>query len=461
MKNLRKLAHSVDAVEDQLPLTALAWDVTSDALYYSFGPSETEAFISVKTVASGKFDHENARTLVSSWDSPSPLPGLEVDQILSLHYLSHIDSICLILAGGDIVLVHNGDNEGEKVRIVGSVDAGITAACWSPDDEVLALATRENTLILMTVDFESIAVAEFDPNDEKLSKQVSVGWGKAETQFKGKQARALRDPTMPETVDSGTLSPCDSKRVNITWRGDGAFLAVNSIEDNRRRIIRVFSREGLLDSVSEPVDGLEGALSWRPAGNLIASIQRSAESVKVVFFERNGLRHGDFTLRLTSEEQKTWASSIDLAWNIDSTVLSVAFKDRVQLWTMGNYHYYLKQEILIDDLDTSLHAVNVVWHPEEPLKLGILGFDGARSPDDAEDGSEDGKLKGKVHVVTLAFDTAHGPTAEPADLGLVAVVDGSKSTYHEIYLMWRLISFRCSETHTLQACHYPTPNGPA
>ena len=44
------------------------------------------------------------------------------------------------------------------------------------------------------------------------------------------------------------------------------------------------------------VPGLEQSLAWRPAGNLIASTQRLPHRHDVVFFERNGLRHGEFTL---------------------------------------------------------------------------------------------------------------------------------------------------------------------
>ena len=146
---------------------------------------------------------------------------------------------------------------------------------------------------------------------------------------------------MPEYVDEGLKSEFDKGQVTISWRGDGAFVAVNSIEDKSRRMVRIFSREGVLESVTEPVDGLEGALSWRPAGNLLAGIQRKQNEVNVVFFERNGLRHGQFPLRLTAEDAQTWGAQIQLHWNTDSSVLAVIFNDRVQLWTMGNYHYYL------------------------------------------------------------------------------------------------------------------------
>lgn len=220
----------------------------------------------------------------------------------------------------------------------------------------------------MSRSFEGITDVAMTSEDLKASNHVSVGWGKKETQFKGKGAKALRDPTMPEKTDAGVLSPNDHSSATITWRGDGAYLAISTIEASSRRLIRVYSREGILDSVSEPVDGLEGALSWRPAGNLIAGIQRFEDHVDVVFFERNGLRHGQFSLRLAPDELTSIGKHIELSWNSDSTVLAVIMTGCTQLWTMGNYHWYLKQEIRTE-LTAPLLSSPLIWHPEKPLRL--------------------------------------------------------------------------------------------
>ena len=105
---------------------------------------------------------------------------------------------CLVLAGGDIVVVREETLAGEdRIEIVGSVDAGITAAKWSPDEELLAITTKADTVVFMSRSFEGITDVAMTAEDLKASKHVSVGWGKKETQFKGKGAKALRDPTMP------------------------------------------------------------------------------------------------------------------------------------------------------------------------------------------------------------------------------------------------------------------------
>lgn len=374
MRNLKNVRLSEVKLHAGLPLTATAWDPSSDAVICAFGPAKDNAVLELKRKpqdgAQGGCPRPEDFELIASWDAPCPLPDLECDRILSLQYFADNLTACLVLEGGDIVVVREDPQPGEdKIEIVGSVDVGITAAAWSPDEELLAITTRANNLLYMTRDFEGVADVPFTPDDLKASRHVSVGWGKKETQFHGKRAKALRDPTMPEKVDEGQLSAHDAGDTTISWRGDGAFVAINSVEPGVRRVIRVYSREGALDSVSEPVDGLEGALSWRPAGNLIAGIQRLEDRIDVVFFERNGLRHGQFQLRLSGEDRDSWASAINLNWNLDSTVLAVQFKDRLQLWTMGNYHYYLKQELPIAIDSGNERPFAFKWHQEKALRF--------------------------------------------------------------------------------------------
>jgi elongator complex protein 1 len=372
MRNLKIVGRSLlrFSGDEPLPLTATAWDAASNALVCAFGPSQSRATIEVKRLHYARNGVEEKLESIASWDAPCPLPSLTHDSILSLHHFADTSTSCLILAGGDIVLVReNPTSTEELVEIVGSVDAGISAAAWSPDEELLAITTQADTLLLMSRDIENIASINLTPEDVNVSSHVSVGWGKKETQFKGKRARALQDPTVPESIDEGVLSPLDDRSVTISWRGDGAWFAVSKVEEERRRMIRVYSREGQLDSVSEPVDGLEGALSWRPSGNLIASTRRTNEKIEVVFFERNGLRHGQFDLRFTADELAALSIPLTLKWNNDSSVVAVSYPDKVQLWTMSNYHYYLKQELRFPE--ASSRTVTCNWHAERPLAVAL------------------------------------------------------------------------------------------
>ncbi|USW58338.1 Putative elongator complex protein [Septoria linicola] len=455
MRNLRNISHTAIKFDSSStstsPLTATSWQ-DSHTLICAFGPTLSDPSITLKRFSATSSSTPSDGTLIASWDAPSPNPeNLPFDKILTLHCHPDEGSISLILEGGDIILVREDPEDGEEgrgqVEIVGSVDAGIAAAEWSPDEELLLIYTKptsaspdvvenvpetetgsgsgsgNSTLLFMTREFEGLATVQLSAaKDLEVSSHVNVGWGKKETQFLGPGARAkgLKDPTVPDKIDRGVLSRFDDEeRVAISWRGDGEFVAVNSVvqiesppggdggEVRKRRVVRVYSREGVLESVSEPVDGLEAALAWKPSGQLIAGIQRreTEARIDVVFFERNGLRHGEFELRLTAVECQTIGTKISLDWNSDSSVLAVSMQDRVQLWTMGNYHYYLKQEILRGGEGDGGVVTN--WHAEKPLQLACYTGQGMR-------------------LLNYSFEVARGSTKPPFDHGIVAVIDGKR-----------------------------------
>ncbi|QUC22981.1 uncharacterized protein UV8b_07222 [Ustilaginoidea virens] len=380
-------------------ITSACWDADNDDVLYTVGPTEESSTIELVRVSQSE---PSSYESIASWDAPSPNPELLVDRVVNVQYLGGLSGTCLVLEGGDIITVQQDKASGSdaRIEIVGSIDAGISAARWSPDQEVLTVATKANTVVFMTANFDPIAQVSMTAEDLKASKHVSVGWGKKETQFQGRGAKALRDPTIPERVDQGLPSTREDGSTTISWRGDGSYVAINAaVQEGGRRAIRVYSRHGGLDSASEPVDGLEGALSWRPSGNLIAGIQRLPDRVDVVFFERNGLRHGQFTLRSPGSSASAW-ESIRLEWNSDSTVLAVLLDDCVQLWTMGNYHWYLKRRVPIKS-----RLVNLSWHPEKALRFAATSSSESITAEEA-------------------FCTARGSCLPPFDSGAVAVIDG-------------------------------------
>jgi elongator complex protein 1 len=88
---------------------------------------------------------------------------------------------------------------------------------------------------------------------------------------------------------------------------------------------------------------LEHTLVWRPSGNLIVGTQRFGfegggagrpERHDVVFFERNGLRHGEFGLRMADiggkfkgldvTDERKWGYKVkEASWSSDSNILSI------------------------------------------------------------------------------------------------------------------------------------------
>ncbi|KAK6459309.1 RNA polymerase II Elongator subunit [Scheffersomyces xylosifermentans] len=364
-------------------------------------------------------------------------------KLLSFNHFVESCQLVFVFSNGDIITAEydsvSPDYDSTVVEIVGSIDVGLLASNWSPDEETLAILTAENKLLLLSRLFEPICERNLDPNDIKItdSKHVSVGWGKKETQFKGRGFKALerekealkhagldlkedsplRDPTVAE-IEEGTLSQFDDHSTKISWRGDCEYFSITTtepvlVEDTGdmfdRRVIRVFSREGELDSVNEAVNGLEHNLAWKPQGSLIASTQRHTdedgeEVLDLVFYERNGLRHGQFNTRLNPFTETV----NNLEWSSDSEVLLFQLCDRVQLWTSKNYHWYLKQELFVTGTEDPTNQVLFAkFHPEKPLHLMI------------------GTTNSGLQIIDLAYKIATGPTQIGDDLGMTLVVDGS------------------------------------
>lgn len=227
-------------------------------------------------------------------------------------------------------------------EVVGSVESGILAAAWSPDDSLVALATGDSKVILMTSTFDVVSEGSLHPAEFGEDAPINVGWGSKQTQFHGSLGKAAAHEKRPDTV--GT-SPDDDNVPRISWRGDGAFFVVSSLspsdhESIRHRSLRIYSHTGVLQSTSEQTPGMEHSLAWRPSGNWIVSTQRYGFEGggigregrhDVVMFERNGLRRLDFGLEKTAgghdrklDSDRQWGYRVhELSWSSDSNILSV------------------------------------------------------------------------------------------------------------------------------------------
>ncbi|KAJ3881879.1 IkappaB kinase complex IKAP component [Lentinula edodes] len=347
-------------------------------------------------------------------------------QLISLRVIQDNRSLVAIMRNGDIITT-SLDDEIPLMEVQGSVDDGFLAAAWSPDDSLLALITGTNKLILMTLTFDVISEAPLETTEFGQDAPINVGWGSKQTQFHGSLGK-----TAAQASTSNMLVGCSPDEDNIpriSWRGDGAFFAVSSITtagSHPHRILRVYDHQAVLQSTSESVPGLEHSLSWRPSGNLIASTQRFGFEGggagrdgrhDVVFFERNGLRHGDFELRpahgLVPPPSQAlnlrWGYKVkDIKWSSDSNVLAIWIgrdhaSDLVQLWTTSNYHWYLKQEI---SAPSDSEFTSMEWHPEMAFHLILT-------------------TPTQISLRTYAWETITSLSKPPVDSGSVAVSDGS------------------------------------
>ncbi|XP_075718904.1 elongator complex protein 1 [Rhinoderma darwinii] len=299
------------------------------------------------------------------------LPEDGSGQVVGIQDVPDQESVCIATATGDVILCNL--NTGQ-LECVGSVDSGIVTMSWSPDQELVLLITGQQSLILMTKDFEPIAEIMIHQEEFGEGRFITVGWGKKETQFHGSEGKQAARQRLMRVQPA---MPWDDRRPRVTWRGDGQLFAVSAIcPETGSRKIRVWNRELSLQSTSEPVEGLEQALCWKPSGSLIASTQSKPNKHDVIFFEKNGLIHGEFTLPFAKGDIQVR----ELLWNADSTALAVWLQDiekegsdpniQVQLWVVGNYHWYLKQSLHFGSEEN--RVVSVVWDPEISYKLHVV-----------------------------------------------------------------------------------------
>lgn len=355
----------------------------------------------------------------------------EAPLVLSFQFLPETRNLVLALANGEIAQ-YAVDDPNAMWDVVGAFEGGLQAAEWSPDGSLLMLATGDGKLVQMTTDFEALYEKTLRPLEFGEDAQVNVNWGSKATQFHGSLGKAAAASANQPQAPVGS-SPDDDRRVRISWRGDAAFFVVSTLDaydaaegavsPEARRVVRVYDRDTTLRATLEPTAGLEHVLSWRPSGNFIATSQRffgqesgfSGGGIgrpgrhDVVFFERNGLRRLEYegkwsTLSTAPISPADWDYKIrEMTWSCDSNILGIWISrkgfDVFQLWTTGNWHWYLKLEIRPVG---ATRFSNVSWHPERPRVLFLS--------------SESGLFQYEFEYETC---TSHAPDG----LGMVAVID--------------------------------------
>lgn len=127
------------------------------------------------------------------------------------------------------------------------------------------------------------------------------------------------------------------------------------------------------------MDGIGTALCWSPSGSLIAASQVLRDTItRVIFFERNGLRHREFDIENANPAHYRVAA---LQWNAESDVLAVLLDSvadgmhgsRLQLWHRSNYHWFMKREIRVGGPGAQAGADKriscVGWDQEKAYRL--------------------------------------------------------------------------------------------
>ena len=277
---------------------------------------------------------------------------------LNMAYLDSTaeEQIACISKNGAIVTVSPMTGNAE---LCGEFEHGLEGACWSPD--------RDSVLLLTFEDEE-----EETANKKSVLLMMNVQWEVL--------AEATIDSHIPSLED-----PEGESAVSIAFRPDGTLCAVSTVDraDNMRKV-RIFKQETLeLHAIGRTEDGsgklvpnmiASAGIAWAGAGcsQLLATAQRKGKkTTQIIFFEPNGLRHREFSLRENFETKV-----LGLAWNVESDLLAVTLReanegsscDKVQLWHRCNYHWYLKQEIRYNQ---SVRIARAAFDEEKPYTLYV------------------------------------------------------------------------------------------
>ena len=92
------------------------------------------------------------RQALESAGGAAPPPA---SAVAAYDYVPELGALCLCLSSGEILLLdttaagHATAGGGAAVEEVGAVDGGVAAAAWSPDGELLAVASGAASLLLM------------------------------------------------------------------------------------------------------------------------------------------------------------------------------------------------------------------------------------------------------------------------------------------------------------------------
>uniref|UniRef100_A0A8D1M534 IkappaB kinase complex-associated protein n=1 Tax=Sus scrofa TaxID=9823 RepID=A0A8D1M534_PIG len=90
--------------------------------------------------------------------------------IVGIQDLLDHESVCVATASGDVILFTTGTPMNflkclSWLECVGNVAIGISVMNWNPDQELVLFATGQQTLIMMTKDFEPIMEQRIHQDD--------------------------------------------------------------------------------------------------------------------------------------------------------------------------------------------------------------------------------------------------------------------------------------------------------
>jgi elongator complex protein 1 len=211
--------------------------------------------------------------------------------VVLLEDLVELECILVVAADGSIFTI---DREGE-VDIKAQNEDGITAATLSPTQEYIYLVTKNKSLIQLNAEFDLVNEIPLDENEEVVDSPAQFSW-RTDGNFFILNYRTVNGhkAVTRDLMMSAFISPAKSDP----------------------------TEEGLVQSVSEKGrEKMSGLVAWQPSGSIAAAtdyvLEGERKKQRVIFWEKNGLRHLQFELPLNVVQVT------HLLWSADSIVLYV------------------------------------------------------------------------------------------------------------------------------------------
>ncbi|EGR32772.1 inhibitor of kappa light polypeptide gene enhancer in b- kinase complex-associated protein, putative [Ichthyophthirius multifiliis] len=248
----------------------------------------------------------------------------EIQQVLGVKYILELESVIIVLKNGEIFKYCINLKEGESV---GCIENGILGFSYSPNQDVIVIATGNNTLITLDNNFDIQNEVPLNDNNEEIY------------------------------ICNNQKNCC----VYFSWKADAKFFVCNYPVKNGRKCLtrsvqleviksaaKPESNNGIVQSVSEQaIQNLQGQVCWQPTSNLIVGYDFFKNNTRIIFWEKNGLRHGEFILNINPNEirQSNEIYIQNILFNKDSEILAIQLDENILLYHKSNYQWFLKKII--------------------------------------------------------------------------------------------------------------------
>lgn len=391
MKNLKVQKRNLLQLQDRA--LGFCIDVDNDIIYVVKEKLEIIKILTLESLPKLEIVPHNL-------EYESEFTNISPSDVKLLEFIVESGSILVALRTGKLLRI-GVSSFSPPSACVYSHQLNIASAKLSPDQDLIAIADDANDIYMIGLDGELLEKENGLSQNNSLYKPVGVGWGSKETQFFGLDGRPSKEKHQKEQVIASQeelelIDKIESSKnysrfrsglernTVIDWRGDGQFLAtLTFIEDARKHYLKVWNRNLKLQYMSEQLVTIErDILTWIPNGHFICCTQKRDKIInEIVMFEKNGLVHQ--RVALPSTLKNLYAK--DILWSPSSRILAVLANqfnvnnEQVQsssllmLYTMQNFHYYLKFTTeLGQNLDYTIR-----WNPIDHNRLHVMADDGS------------------------------------------------------------------------------------